>query len=79
MKGDVIRIEDTRSGHTRVLELRCGDMWTVEDVERAEAIIMHTEFTHQDLISFREVLRKMRVGCRFVTYTVRTKYKLWHF
>lgn len=54
----------------RQLELRKGDMWSIRspEIEQADILVMHTDFTQASIPHFKRVLGDMRRGARFVTY-----------
>lgn len=68
--GELIILEAPGVTARRQLELRKGDMWAMRapEIEQADILVMHTDFTQASVPHFKRVLEDMRLGCRFVTY-----------
>jgi len=58
----------------RCLEVRHGNMWTAQKVGLADVLVMHTDLTETSVTHLRQLIDKLKVGCRFVTYQDLTPY-----
>ena len=54
----------------RILDICCGDMWRIPSavLQRADIVLMHTEFTAVSSAPFKQTVALMKPTARFVTY-----------